>query len=237
MMGQLFTVVFHCFDIYGKEINHNIDGLKAQAVFTNLNMNDQLTFVDIEPLNNGIYRMAHKFYLEGTYIMKIYFNNLLIYQDIRSQYQVISELCKDRSAGGSGQLLFRCPNAPQICANSYQECQYINLTRCANVLSPFLCGIGGSASDRCVSNMQTECCKINDRSLSDYKWCPHQNLCMNVTINKCPSMMPSPAPMWCESLRKFVSNRTECCGDIKYNVTRIGINETTIIMKSMVKCS
>ncbi len=30
--------------------------------------------------------MAHKFYLEGTYTMKIYFNNLLIYQNKGSQY-------------------------------------------------------------------------------------------------------------------------------------------------------
>jgi hypothetical protein len=40
MIGQLFNLVFHCFDINGKEIRQNIDGLQAQAVFTNINLND-----------------------------------------------------------------------------------------------------------------------------------------------------------------------------------------------------
>ncbi len=119
VMGQLYTMVFHCYDINGKEIKQNIDTVSAQAVFTNLNMNDQLTFVKIDSLQNGIYRVSHKFYLEGTYTLKIYFNELLIYQDTDHQYQVISELCKDRTAGGNGALLFRCPNNPSICANFY----------------------------------------------------------------------------------------------------------------------
>ena len=79
MIGQLFNLVFHCFDINGKEIRQNIDGLQAKAVFTNLNLNDQLIFVDIESLQNGIYRVSTKFYLEGVYTLKLYFNTLLIY--------------------------------------------------------------------------------------------------------------------------------------------------------------
>jgi hypothetical protein len=111
-MGQLFTLVFNCYDLYGKEIKHNIDGLQAKALFTNINMNDQLTFINVEALDNGIYRLTYKFYIEGTYSLKIYFNNLLIYQDPSRTYQVISDLCKDRTPGGTAQLLFRCPLNP-----------------------------------------------------------------------------------------------------------------------------
>jgi hypothetical protein len=43
-------------------------------------------FVDIEALQNGIYRVSNKFYLEGLYTLKIYFNNLLIYNEPSRQY-------------------------------------------------------------------------------------------------------------------------------------------------------
>lgn len=88
-----------------------------------------------------------------------------------------------------------------------------------------------------MSNMHSECCKINDRTLPDYKWCPHTNTCINVTLSKCPSMMPSEKPYLCESKGIFVENRTQCCSDFKYNVTRIVNDTTTIVTKSMVKCS
>lgn len=40
VMGQLFALVFHCFDLNGNEITSNIAGLQAKAVFTNAEMND-----------------------------------------------------------------------------------------------------------------------------------------------------------------------------------------------------
>ena len=49
-LGQLFTLVFHCFDLNGNEITTNIDGLQARAVFTNLEMNDQQLFVEVDTL-------------------------------------------------------------------------------------------------------------------------------------------------------------------------------------------
>ena len=174
--------------------------LNSQAVFTNLNKNNQQIFLGVDSLQNGIYRVSYKFYQEGTYTLKIYFNNLLIYNNPTSNYTVMSDLCKDTT--GTGQLLFKCPNNPSICANSYQECPYINLTMCPNVLSPFLCGAGSSSgSNKCVSNMANECCKINDRPVAGFLWCPHLNQCFNYLTapSTCPSILPSPTPYYCQS--------------------------------------
>ena len=160
--------------------------------------------------------------------MKIYFNQLLIYENKpESRFLVVTDLCKDLTLNN---ILFRCPNQPVICANQYQDCAYINRTRCTNNLTPFLCG------DRCVSNMHTECCRIGDRNLPDFKWCPHLNSCVNTTLTQCPSI--GGKLYYCESRRQFVAKRTDCCEDFKYNVTRIEIDDSiTILTRSMVKCS
>ena len=110
--------------------------------------------------------------MEGTYTIKLYFNDILIYEDPTKVYIVKSGLCKDTYSnlpGTSGTFLFKCPSNPDTCANSYYECNYINQTKCPNQKYPFLC------NDKCVSNMASECCKINDKQLPDYKWCPHIN--------------------------------------------------------------
>jgi hypothetical protein len=83
--------------------------------------------------------------------------------------------------------------------------------------------------------MQSECCKINDRIIADYKWCPHSNTCINTTTTRCLSM--SSGSIMCESKGIFVENRTQCCSDLMYNVTRVINGKTTIVTKSMVKCS
>ena len=85
--------------------------------------------------------------------------------------------------------------------------------------------------------MQSECCKINDRTLPDFKWCPHLNQCINTTLTQCQSNS-YPTPYFCQSTQTFVDKRTSCCQDFKYNVTMI-VNATnyTIVTKSMVKCS
>lgn len=50
VLGQLFALVFHCFDLNGNEITSNIVGLQAKAVFTNVDMSDQQLFVDVDSL-------------------------------------------------------------------------------------------------------------------------------------------------------------------------------------------
>ena len=66
-------------------------------------------------LSNGIYQVSHKFYQQGKYTLKVYFNQLLIYSNPSTLYAVDSEICKDIQ----GNILFKCPNNPSVCAYSY----------------------------------------------------------------------------------------------------------------------
>lgn len=76
---------------------------------------------------------------------------------------------------------------------------------------------------------------------ADIKWCPHTNRCFNVTKDSCPSF--ESGKYLCKSKASplsggvWVDNRTQCCGDFFYNVTRTVDDVTTVVSKPMVKCS